>query len=156
MGSTFPQGYPDLWPSISTYFEECKRTGAGVNYSSAAPLLVERKGWTEEAFFCGSFTPIGPVHSPQGFYNSCYEVTSQKLADRRTSMLNTLAAVPSQALDDVFTHILTTLQTNTHDIPLAMLYKFGDNTGSKALQLHGHFGLPEGHNLIVESAYIES
>ena len=104
-----------------------KRTGQGVHYSSAVPLLVERKGWTEEAFFSGSFTPVGPPHNPDGFYNATYEVTTQKLADRRTSMLNLLAAVPSQTVDAVFAHILATLKTNPLDIPLAMLYKFADN-----------------------------
>ncbi|KAH6530217.1 hypothetical protein HBI81_097810 [Parastagonospora nodorum] len=156
MGSTFPKSYPDLWPSISSYFEEGRRTGQGVNYSSTMPLLVERKGWTEEAFFSGAFTPIGPAGHPEGFYNSTYEVTSQKLADRRISMLNSLAAVTAQTLDDVFAHILSILETNPFDIPLAMLYKFGSQEGPSALELHGYFGLPKGHNLIVESAYIES
>lgn len=67
MGQTFQAGYPDLWPSIKGYFEEARRTGAGVNYSSDRPLTVERKGWKEEAFFSGSFTPIGPIHNPTGF-----------------------------------------------------------------------------------------
>lgn len=157
MGSKFLQSYPDLWPTISAYFEECRRTGAGVKYSSA-PTLAERKGWTEEAWFSGAFTPVGLAHSPEGFYNSTYEVTSQKIADRCTSMLNSLAAVPSQTIDDAFAHILTTLKTNALDIPLAILYKFGENVnmGPSALQLRGYIGLPKGHNLIVESAYIES
>lgn len=156
MGSTFAKGYPELVPSITAYFEQCKRTGQGVNYSPGIPLLVERKGWTEEAFFSGSFAPVGPPHNPEGYYNSTYEVTTQKLADRRTSMLNLLAAVPSQTVDAVFAHILTTLKTNPLDIPLAMLYKFADGQGPSALTLSGHIGLPKGHNLIVENAYIDS
>ncbi|KAH7086355.1 hypothetical protein FB567DRAFT_68863 [Paraphoma chrysanthemicola] len=67
MGSTFKESYPDLWPAISQYFDKARSTGAGVSYSSAAPLLVERKGWREEAFFSGSFTPVGPPHHPDGF-----------------------------------------------------------------------------------------
>lgn len=156
MGSTFAKGYPDLVPSIMAYFDEAKRTAAGVSYSSAAPLLVQRRGWTEEAFFSGSFTPVGPPHQPEGFYNSTYEVTTEKLADRRTSMLNLLAAVPSQTVDAVFAHIMATVKTNPLDIPLAMLYKFADGSGPSPLQLHGHIGLPKGHNLIVENAYIDS
>lgn len=156
MGLTFQAGYPDLWPSIKTYFEECTRTGAGVNYPSARPLLVERNGCTEESFFSGSFTPIGQAHNPEGFYNSTYEVTSQTLADRRTSMLNALASVPDQNLDATYAHILTTLETSPCDIPLAMLYKFGDGLGPSALQLHGHIGLPGGHTLLVDNAYIDS
>lgn len=67
MGSAFRESYPDLWPSISAYFDQCKQTGAGVGYSSSEPLLVERKGWKEETYFSGSFTPIGPPAYPHGF-----------------------------------------------------------------------------------------
>ena len=70
MGSTFMEGYPDLWPSISVYFEEAMRTGSGQNYSSATPLIVERKGWQEEAFFSGSFVPLGVPNQIQGFLNT--------------------------------------------------------------------------------------
>jgi hypothetical protein len=69
MGSIFQVGYPDLWPSISPYFEQCKTTGRGVKYSSAVSTIVERNGWHEEAFFSGSFVPVGtPV--VEGFINT--------------------------------------------------------------------------------------
>jgi PAS domain S-box-containing protein len=155
MGSTFQLGYPYL-PQISTYFDECRRTGAGVTYSSATPLLVERNGWKEEAFFSGSFTPVGPPGEPLGFYNSTFEVTMQKISNRRTTLLNNLAAVTDSTVDAAYTHILTTLETNPHDIPLAILYKFENDGGPNTLQLHGYFGLPKEHDLLVESAYIDS
>lgn len=83
-------------------------------------------------------------------------MTNQKLADRRTSMLNQLAAVPAQTVDAVFDHILTSLDTNPSDVPLALLYKLGDGTNATTLQLHGHTGLPPQHQLLVDSAYIDS
>lgn len=67
MGSPYAQGFPDLWSYISTMFGESRRTGVGQNVSSATPLLVERNGFREEAFFSGSFVPIGPTHQPEGF-----------------------------------------------------------------------------------------
>jgi hypothetical protein len=67
MGSTYAEGLPELWPDISGLFEESKRIGEGQNVSSTEPLLVERNGWREEAFFSGSFVPIGPAHQPLGF-----------------------------------------------------------------------------------------
>lgn len=70
MGSLFQEGYPDLWPSIRQYFIEAKRTGAGVNYSSATPTVVERKGYTEEAFFSGGFVPVGMPGAIEGFINT--------------------------------------------------------------------------------------
>ncbi|OAL53988.1 putative histidine kinase HHK15p [Pyrenochaeta sp. DS3sAY3a] len=154
MGQTFQEGYPDLWPDISAFYEQAQSTGRGVNYSSAQSLIVERRGWREETFFSGNFVPVGlPA---VGYINSTYEVTAQKLSERRTSMMNTLAAVPSQTVAAVCAHILATLETNAHDVPLAMLYTLADQAGSNALQLQGHIGLPPGHQLIVDSATIDS
>lgn len=48
MGSTFPDGYPDLWEGIKPYFDRARETGMGVDYSPAVPLMVERRGWREE------------------------------------------------------------------------------------------------------------
>jgi hypothetical protein len=48
-------------------FEESIKTGIGQNVTSDAPLILERNGWTEEAFFSGSFVPIGPPLHPLGF-----------------------------------------------------------------------------------------
>jgi hypothetical protein len=67
MGSTYAQGLPELWPHIRAMFQESSRTGIGQNVTSDAPLLVERNGWKEEAFFSGSFIPIGPSKCPLGF-----------------------------------------------------------------------------------------
>jgi len=67
MGSTYAEGFPELWPHISALFNDSIKTGIGRNVTSDAPLLVERNGWKEEAFFSGSFVPIGPKGSPLGF-----------------------------------------------------------------------------------------
>ncbi|KAI4661935.1 uncharacterized protein J4E78_004725 [Alternaria triticimaculans] len=156
MGSLFQDGYPDLWPSISQYFIQAKRTGTGVNYSSALPTVVERRGYQEEAFFSGGFVPVGMPGAIEGFMNTTYEVTSQKLADRRTTCLNTLASVPSQCVDAVCSHILTTLEANANDVPMSMLYRMDTTPGSNKLILHGQFGFPEGHDLLIQTATIDS
>lgn len=157
MGSTFQQGYPELWSGIRPIFEQCRTTAAGVNYSSAASLLVERKGWREETFFNGNFVPVGPAYAPDGFYNSMFEVTQQKLDDRRTMMLNSLTSVPVLTVDAVSDHILATLKTNTNDIPMALLYRIhGDDTDSSRLCLEGHIGIPKGHKLLANNIPMDS
>jgi PAS domain S-box-containing protein len=85
-----------------------------------------------------------------------YEVTDHKLADRRTSLMNKLAAVPDQKPDVVISHVLATLATNAHDVPLAMLYKFDEIAHPTTLRLQGQIGLPEGHKLRVDVADITS
>ncbi|KAF2638206.1 putative histidine kinase HHK15p [Massarina eburnea CBS 473.64] len=158
MGAAFPEGYPDLWTQIKPYFDKAREQGSGVDYSSAHSLMVQRKGWKEEAFFNGNFVPIGngPTNQPEGFYNSLFEVTSQRLADRRTMLLNRLASVPDFSLDAVCSHLLEVLKTNGEDIPLAILYEVEESSESSVLRLRGHIGLPKGHNLIVDGQAIHS
>jgi signal transduction histidine kinase len=88
--------------------------------------------------------------------NSVYEVTNQKLTERRTSMLNALAAVPAPAVDAVYAHILATLTSNAADIPLAMLYTLDAGIAPSVLRLQGYFGLPKTHPLVVDHADVES
>jgi hypothetical protein len=67
MGRRYADSFPEIWPYISALFAESMRTGKGQNVSSGAPLLVDRNGYREEAYFSGSFNPIGPANSPLGF-----------------------------------------------------------------------------------------
>ena len=156
MGSTFQQGYPELWSSIQPIFEQCRTTAAGVNYSSANSLLVERNGWREETFFNGNFVPVGPAYAPEGFYNSMFEVTQQKIDERRTTMLNALASVPILTVDAVSDHVLATLKTNPNDVPMALLYRMHEGGNSERLQLEGHIGIPKEHALLASDVSIES
>ncbi|KAH9873609.1 hypothetical protein IAQ61_004233 [Plenodomus lingam] len=143
MGSTYAQSLPEIWPYIKTLFEESRRTGTGQNISSAAPLLVvARKSGRLKLRYVSS--------------NSVYEVTQQKLTDRRTSMMNKLAAVPSQNVDDVLVHVLATMETNPNDIPFAMLYKFKEGLEPSVLQSRGQIGLPKGHEFLIQSAHFET
>ncbi|KAF2853540.1 putative histidine kinase-like protein M3YPp [Plenodomus tracheiphilus IPT5] len=155
MGSTFIDGYPELWASISAYFAAAKKTRLGQNYSSAVSVVVERKGWQEEAFFSGSFVPVGGPEA-EGFINTTYEVTAQALSERRSSMLNMLGSIAAKDVDTVYSHTLATLATNPKDVPLAMFYRLQGGDNSNILKLHGHIGLPEDHPLKVESATIDS
>jgi signal transduction histidine kinase/CheY-like chemotaxis protein len=156
MGSTFQQGYPELWTGIRPFFEQCRTTAAGVNYSSEASLLVERKGWREETFFNGNFVPVGPAYAPEGFYNSMFEVTQQKLDDRRTTLLNALTAAPNMTVDAVSDHILATLKTSPYDVTMTLLYRIHDETKTSRLHLEGQIGIPEGHSLLADNISMDS
>ncbi|KAL5381608.1 hypothetical protein DPSP01_007056 [Paraphaeosphaeria sporulosa] len=160
MASSFWDCYPELWPTIKPFFDRCRDAGVGLDYSPEHALIVERKGWPEEAFFNGNFVPIGdgPTNQPQGYYNSLFEVTSQRLSDRRTMLLNRLASQADFEPDAACCHILDTLATDPNDLPLAMLYEVDDDDDSApdVLRLRGHYGLPPGHNLIVDKHGIDS
>ena len=70
-------------------------------------------------------------------------------------MLNSLASISTSSVDQVFSHTLTVLGTNPRDIPFAMLYKL-EGMASTTLQLQEHYGLPEGHKLLVDNASMQS
>lgn len=113
---------------------------------------------TDRAFFTGNFVPIGngPATQPEGFYNSLFEVTNQRLADRRTMMLNRVASMPDFTTDAVCQHLLDTLATNGADIPFSILYELDESSDTAKLRLRGHIGLPKGHNLIVDDQDMDS
>lgn len=100
----------------------------------------------------------GPTNQPQGYYNSLFEVTNQRLSDRRTMLLNRLAARTDSNPDTACRHILDTLATNGKDLPLAILYEVDHNGDSTpdVLRLRGHYGLPKGHNLVVDGQNMDS
>jgi hypothetical protein len=57
MGSTFKQGFPELWQGISSLFALAASTGIAADVLEA-PMTVERNGFPEETFFTGNFTPV--------------------------------------------------------------------------------------------------
>ncbi|KAH8647404.1 hypothetical protein BX600DRAFT_153472 [Xylariales sp. PMI_506] len=151
MGSTFKQGFPELWQSISPLFEIAKQTGIAADVIEA-PMTVERNGYPEETFFTGNFTPIRDSDGQIcGFYNALFEVTKQKVTDRRTAMLNIIATPLTLTTETVYHHIIQSLKTNENDITMAVMYQFeSEDETQPVLRLGGHVGVPEGHLLLVD------
>lgn len=71
-------------------------------------------------------------------------------------MLNRIASIEDLKAGPAWSHILATLETNPHDIPLAILYEAEDSSGTTTLHLRGSFGLPDGHSLLVDDTGIDS
>lgn len=57
MGSTFKDGFPELWSAIGPVFELAEKTRKAVDVVEML-MFVERNGFTEEAYFSGNFVPI--------------------------------------------------------------------------------------------------
>ncbi|KAF2031453.1 hypothetical protein EK21DRAFT_99625 [Setomelanomma holmii] len=150
MGQPFAFGFPELDPFIRPMFEEGIRSGQAQDVIEA-PMMVERNGYTEEAFFTGNFTPIRGVDGKiEGFYNALFEVTRQKILDRRKNMLNLLATPAILTVDGVYSHIMTSLEADPLDIPMAVLYEATTDAkpGQTILRVRGHLGIPDGHALL--------
>jgi hypothetical protein len=123
-----------------------------------APMMVERNGYREEAFFTGNFTPLRGVDDDiEGFYNALFEVTAQKISDRRKSMLNLLATPDTLSTDAVYSHIIASLATDPLDVSMAILHEADTDTepGKTILRVRGQLGIPEGHDLLRDEQDLE-
>lgn len=86
------------------------------------------------------------------------EVTKQKITERRTAMLNRMS-IPSSLQHQSFAScILPFLETNPHDIPMALLYQVDKESvpGQCLVLLCGSIGIPDGHEIAVEKSDIRS
>jgi signal transduction histidine kinase/CheY-like chemotaxis protein len=157
MGHSFDLELPELLPSIKPLFEEGMRSGIAQDVVDIQ-LMVRRNDYQEEAFFTGNFTPLrGTDGKIEGFYNPVFEVTKQKIHDRRTHMLNLIATPGTLEVDAVYEHIMKSLEVDPLDIPMAILYEADTDAqpGRTVLRLRGQLGLPEGHALLRDGQDLE-
>lgn len=150
MGQPFAFGFPELVPLIKPLFERGMQTGQAQDVVEA-PMMVDRNGYREETFFTSNFTPVRSMKGEiLGFYNAFFEVTSQKIADRRQAMLNLLATPSNLSTETAFSNIIASLATDALDIPMAILHEADTNTqpGKTILRVRGQLGIPQGHELL--------
>ncbi|CAD6448745.1 04b207cb-7464-4184-be93-e9a48a92aab6 [Sclerotinia trifoliorum] len=157
MGKTFEVAFPEIWDDIRGVFiyAETSKVTADVN---EIPLMVERSGYKEESYFTGSFNPVRREDGRVGgFYNSVVEVTTQKLNERRLSMLSSLEIPMGLQQGTLASHIMPHLMSNPLDIPMAMLYQVDEQSPSgSTVYLRGQIGFPAHHPLAVEKAELSS
>lgn len=123
-----------------------------------APMMVQINAYREEAFFTGNFTPLRGVDGAiEGFYNALFEVTAQKILDRRKKMLGLLGTPADPSWKGVFTHIIASLATNPLDIPMVIIYEAdtGEGRGKTTLHVRGQLGIPEGHKLLLDEQNLD-
>ncbi|KAF1913763.1 hypothetical protein BDU57DRAFT_558724 [Ampelomyces quisqualis] len=158
MGQSFAFGFPELDPFIRPLFEEGRRSGQAQDVIEA-PMMVQRNGYTEETFFTGNFTPIRGVDGDiDGFYNALFEVTAQKISDRRKDMLNILTTPDTLTSDAVYAHIIASMAMDPLDLPMAILHEANTEAerGKTILRVRGQLGIPNGHTLLQDSQDLEA
>lgn len=158
MGSTFKDGFPELWSAIGPVFELAEKTRKAVDVREML-MFVERHGFTEEAYFSGNFVPIyGDSGKIEGFWNSVFEVTKTKIDQRRRAMLNSLQIPDGRSTRPLASFIMPALESNPTDISMALLYKADEDSvpGSVMLHLRGSIGIPASHPLSIETTTLDS
>lgn len=80
LGEPFQQVWPEIWDEISPLID---RAYAGTStFFENFPLLIERNGFQEQAYFTFSYSPLrGPHGGVQGMFCTCTETTAQLHAE---------------------------------------------------------------------------
>jgi hypothetical protein len=154
MGQPFSVGFPEMYPLIKVVFHAAELSGIAADVNEIE-LFVERNGFIEETFFTGNFNPIrGLSGKVEGFHNSVHEVTKQKIAHRRTTMLNSMAIPSGLHSENLSSNVITFLASNERDITVTLLYEIDDETvpDAQIVNLRGQIGVPQGHPIAIEEA----
>jgi signal transduction histidine kinase len=132
------------WDTLGPMIERVMTTGVA-NWTPALPLLMERAGYREEAYFSVSHAPAEDDDGRiVGMLAVCSEVTTQVIGERRLNLLRDVGteAADIGSLEATCEDVATALARDPLDVPFALIYLRGaDNT----LSLQGAAGLEE-HN----------
>ncbi len=116
--------WAEIWDIIGVQLHSVLET-AQATWSDDMLLPVDRYGYTEEAYFTYSYSPIfletGEVG---GAFTAVTETTRRVIGERRLSTLRELAAntVEAKSVEEICQIASTTLAHNLYDIPFALLY----------------------------------
>ena len=124
LGRPGQEVWSEIWDIIGVQLESVLET-AQATWSDDMLLLVDRYGYTEEAFFTYSYSPIfletGEVG---GAFTAVTETTRRVIGERRLRTLRELAASTGEAksVKETCRIACATLANNPYDISFALLY----------------------------------
>jgi signal transduction histidine kinase len=124
----------DMWETVGPMLHKVLQNGEAT-WSVDQPLMIDRYGLVEEAFFTWSYSPIpGDDGEIGGVLLVTAENTQRVLAERRLRTLTEMAAEIAgvQTTEQACATAIEILGQNSADIPCAMLYLL-DATGSASL-----------------------
>jgi PAS domain-containing protein len=94
-------------------------------------LLLNRYGFSEEAYFSWKFVPIiGDGGWVVGSYATAIEVTREVISDRRLHTVHNLGRqiYRAESIKDLWARVLRGIEDAEKDIPLALVYSLADTT----------------------------
>ncbi|MER3493381.1 MAG: hypothetical protein C4323_14250, partial [Mastigocladus sp. ERB_26_2] len=136
LGKPGQEVWAEIWDIVGTQLRSVLTTGKAT-WSDDQLLLVYRYGYTEEAYFTYSYSPIfletGEVG---GAFTAVAETTQRVVGERRLATLRNLAAQTGQSktVEQACQKAIQTLCENSSDIPLALLYLLNSEATQATLQ----------------------
>lgn len=144
LGRPGQEVWSEIWDIIGAQLNSVLET-AQATWSDDTLLLVDRYGYTEEAFFTYSYSPIfietGEVG---GAFTAVTETTQRVIGERRLRTLRELAASTAEAksVEDICRIVSANLANNPFDISFALQYLV-EQDGQQA-RLAGTVGIDAG------------
>jgi signal transduction histidine kinase/DNA-binding response OmpR family regulator len=116
---------PDLWPASEQHSREVIKTGRAY-HSDDQPLIIDRHGYPEEAYFTFSLSAIRDVDGEiVGLFNAITETTQHILYERRLQVLRRLGAMSITADDSMSSTCRAAVEVigrNRKSVPFAAVY----------------------------------
>ncbi|GAB4228957.1 MAG: hypothetical protein Kow00121_57940 [Elainellaceae cyanobacterium] len=121
---SFKENGSNVPDQISTTLEQVWETGQPIHYCHQA-VLLKRHGHLKEHYLSGSFSAICEEGKVVGVWATLFETTEQVLCDRRLRLLQDLNRFPilKPSHDEITSHVLEAIASNSGDIPFALLYQ---------------------------------
>jgi PAS domain S-box-containing protein len=114
----------EIWDQIVPRAEQALRGNEGT-YDEALLLIMERNGYPEETYYTFSYSPVPKEGGGVGgIICANSEDTRRIVGERQTALLRDLAArtVHARRIEDAVARVATSLETDPHDLPFALLY----------------------------------
>lgn len=115
------------WDTLGPMIERVMESGQA-NWTAALPLLMDRAGYREEAYFSVSHAPAeNDEGSIVGMLAVCSEVTLQVVGERRLKLLSDLSTQAGEirSVETTGKDIGAALASDPLDLPFALLYLKG-------------------------------
>lgn len=114
----------EIWDQLEPRIESVLRKNEGT-FDEAPLFIMLRKGYLEETYVTFSYSPIPDDHGGTGgIFCACTDDTHRIVSERQLALLQELAATTGDArtFDEVCTLSASCLETNSYDLPFAMIY----------------------------------
>ncbi|MDB4971128.1 MAG: hypothetical protein JWN44_6817 [Myxococcales bacterium] len=120
-GAPLRESWPDTYPVVIPMMRQVLEGGSPVEVARA-PFTLTRHGFTEEAYFTFTFSPLRDDEGRiVGIYQPVVEMTDSVLAERRAETLRLLTA-----RQEVLRQATDAFAANPKDIPFACMYLWNE------------------------------
>ncbi len=124
LGKPLKEMWVEIWDVLGPLTDAVLNTGRST-WSEDLPLLMDRNGYLEEAYFTFSFSPVRDESGGiGGVFCAGTETTDRMIGERRLRTLRELGVntAVAKTVEEACHLATTTLSANLYDIPFALLY----------------------------------